>query len=162
VACPRGGGEDATEAPAPASTEPGTTSDGAATTDGGGAFPADAHPAAGKAVFASAGCGSCHTLAAAGSTGPVGPNLDQLGPDFETVVNQVTTGGNGMPAFSGQLSEQEIRNVAAFIVQSTSAGSPTQETTTEETLTDDRAATTDDDGGGEDDEDRSGSNSGTG
>jgi cytochrome c oxidase subunit II len=35
--------------------------------------------AAGKAVFtgAAAGCGSCHTLAAASSTGTVGPNLDQ-------------------------------------------------------------------------------------
>jgi len=30
----------------------------------------------GKAVFASAGCGGCHTLAAAGSSGTTGPNLD--------------------------------------------------------------------------------------
>jgi mono/diheme cytochrome c family protein len=35
-------------------------------------------PAAGKLVFTGVGgCGSCHTLAAAGSTGTVGPNLDQ-------------------------------------------------------------------------------------
>jgi mono/diheme cytochrome c family protein len=35
-------------------------------------------PAAGKQVFTGVGgCGSCHTLAAAGSTGTVGPNLDQ-------------------------------------------------------------------------------------
>jgi mono/diheme cytochrome c family protein len=34
-------------------------------------------PAAGKAVFTGiGGCGSCHTLAAAGTTGTVGPNLD--------------------------------------------------------------------------------------
>lgn len=33
-------------------------------------------PAAGKQVFSANGCGSCHTLAAAGSTGTVGPNLD--------------------------------------------------------------------------------------
>jgi cytochrome c oxidase subunit II len=33
--------------------------------------------AAGKAVFTGVGgCGSCHTLAAAGTTGIVGPNLD--------------------------------------------------------------------------------------
>ena len=32
---------------------------------------------AGKAVFASAGCGGCHTLAAAGTSGNVGPNLDK-------------------------------------------------------------------------------------
>ena len=31
---------------------------------------------AGKQVFSANGCGSCHTLAAAGSTGTVGPNLD--------------------------------------------------------------------------------------
>ncbi len=35
-------------------------------------------PAAGKAVFTGVGgCGSCHTLAAAGSSGTAGPNLDQ-------------------------------------------------------------------------------------
>jgi mono/diheme cytochrome c family protein len=34
-------------------------------------------PAAGKAVFTGiGGCGGCHTMAAAGSTGTVGPNLD--------------------------------------------------------------------------------------
>jgi cytochrome c oxidase subunit II len=32
----------------------------------------------GKAVFASNGCGGCHTLAAAGSSGTVGPNLDNV------------------------------------------------------------------------------------
>jgi mono/diheme cytochrome c family protein len=32
---------------------------------------------AGVAVFNDQGCGSCHTLAAAGSTGNVGPNLDE-------------------------------------------------------------------------------------
>lgn len=33
---------------------------------------------AGKAVFANQGCGSCHTLAAAGATAKVGPDLDKL------------------------------------------------------------------------------------
>ena len=36
---------------------------------------------AGKAVFESNGCGSCHTLAAAGASGKVGPDLDKL-PDL--------------------------------------------------------------------------------
>jgi cytochrome c551/c552 len=40
----------------------------------GGAVAGDAN--AGKAVFSSAGCNSCHTLAEAGATGTVGPNLD--------------------------------------------------------------------------------------
>lgn len=43
-------------------------------------------PASGKAVFTGVGgCGSCHTLAAAGTTGTVGPNLGtQLAPSCKT------------------------------------------------------------------------------
>ncbi len=74
--------------------------------------------AAGKAVFASAGCGGCHTLEAAGSSGNVGPNLDDLKPSFEAVHDQVEHGGGAMPAFHGQLSEQQIANVAAFVSSS--------------------------------------------
>ena len=62
-----------------------------------------------------AGCGGCHTFAAAGSNGAVGPNLDDLSPSFDTVVAQVTNGGGAMPAFKDELSEQEIRDVAAFV-----------------------------------------------
>jgi mono/diheme cytochrome c family protein len=78
-------------------------------------IPADADAAAGTKVFASAGCGSCHTLAAAKSSGQVGPNLDDAKPSYDVVVAKVTDGGGGMPAFGGQLSEQEIRDVAAFV-----------------------------------------------
>jgi mono/diheme cytochrome c family protein len=78
-------------------------------------IPANADAAAGAKVFASAGCGSCHTLAAAKSSGQVGPNLDALEPRYETVLAKVTTGGGGMPSFSGQLTEQQIRDVAAFV-----------------------------------------------
>ena len=60
--------------------------------------------AAGKAVFASAGCGGCHTLKAAGASGTVGPNLDELHPNFKAVHDQVEHGGGGMPPFHGQLS----------------------------------------------------------
>jgi cytochrome c553 len=83
--------------------------------------PANASAAAGAKVFGSAGCGSCHTLAAAHASGQVGPNLDQLRPGFAIVVDKVTNGGGGMPPFSGQLSEQQIRDVAAFVA--TRAGS---------------------------------------
>jgi mono/diheme cytochrome c family protein len=78
-------------------------------------------PAAGKTVFAKAGCGACHTLKAAGSSGTVGPNLDQLKPPFDRVVHQVEVGGGPMPAFKGVLSPKEIRDVAAFVVASTHA-----------------------------------------
>lgn len=69
----------------------------------------------GKAVFASAGCGGCHTLAAAHSSGTIGPNLDQLKPDYRTVTSQVTNGGGAMPAFKGTLSAKQIRDVAAYV-----------------------------------------------
>jgi mono/diheme cytochrome c family protein len=76
-------------------------------------------PAAGKAVFASAGCGGCHTLEAAGSTGAVGPNLDQAKPDAALVVERVTNGKSPMPSFGDQLDKKQIDDVAAYVVQST-------------------------------------------
>jgi mono/diheme cytochrome c family protein len=83
--------------------------------------PADAHAAAGKAVFASARCGDCHTLGAAGASGQIGPNLDDLRPTYAQVQSKVEQGGGGMPSFSGRLDEQQIKDVAAFV--STRAGS---------------------------------------
>jgi mono/diheme cytochrome c family protein len=74
---------------------------------------------AGKAVFASAGCGGCHTLKAAGSSGSVGPNLDSLKPSQETVAHQVEHGGGAMPAFKGQLTDAQIQDVAAYVAAST-------------------------------------------
>jgi len=76
-------------------------------------------PAAGKAVFTSAGCSGCHTLKAAGATGNVGPNLDQLKPAEAIVVHQVENGGGAMPAFKGQLSAKQIQDVAAYVFAST-------------------------------------------
>jgi mono/diheme cytochrome c family protein len=69
----------------------------------------------GAKVFASAGCGGCHTLAAANSSGNVGPNLDDLQPDLATTRSQVENGGGGMPAFGGDLSDEEIDAVARYV-----------------------------------------------
>jgi outer membrane protein assembly factor BamB len=69
---------------------------------------------AGESVFKSS-CASCHTLAAAGSTGTVGPNLDQLKPSEAVVAKQVTNGGGGMPAFGSQLSKGQITSVAQYV-----------------------------------------------
>jgi mono/diheme cytochrome c family protein len=74
----------------------------------------------GAKVFAEAGCGSCHTLDAAGSTGKTGPNLDDAPPSAAEVEKQVREGGGGMPSFEGDLSDQEIKDVAEFV--SSSAG----------------------------------------
>jgi cytochrome c6 len=76
-------------------------------------------PVAGAAVWTSAGCGSCHILKAAGSTGQVGPSLDDVKPDQPTIVQQVTAGGEIMPSFSPQLSSTQINNVAAYVYKST-------------------------------------------
>jgi mono/diheme cytochrome c family protein len=78
----------------------------------------------GSAVFASGGCGGCHTLAAAHATGTVGPNLDQLKPNYQAVTAQVTNGGAAMPAFKSKLSTKQIADVAAFVVDSTGGTAP--------------------------------------
>jgi mono/diheme cytochrome c family protein len=76
---------------------------------------------AGMTVFDST-CAGCHTLAAAGSTGTVGPNLDQLKPSDALVTHQVINGGGGMPAFGSTLSKAQITSVALFV--SSVAGKP--------------------------------------
>lgn len=78
-------------------------------------------PAAGKTVFTSAGCTTCHTLKDAGSHGTIGPDLDQLKPAQDVVQHQVEVGGGPMPAFKGQLSAKQIQDVAAYV--SSAAGS---------------------------------------
>jgi mono/diheme cytochrome c family protein len=78
----------------------------------------------GQAVFASGGCGGCHTLAAAHASGTVGPNLDTLKPDYRAVTAQVTNGGAAMPAFRSRLSTQQIADVAAYVVDSTGGKAP--------------------------------------
>jgi mono/diheme cytochrome c family protein len=78
----------------------------------------------GSSVFVSSGCGGCHTLAAAHSSGTVGPNLDQLKPDYEAVTAQVTNGGGAMPAFKSRLSAQQIADVSAYVVDSTGGTAP--------------------------------------
>jgi len=91
---------------------------GAVPTNGGGGDSGDVKgdPEAGADVFASAGCGSCHTLADAESSGTVGPNLDNSSIDYEGALDQITNGGGGMKAYSGTLTEEEIANVAAYVV----------------------------------------------
>jgi cytochrome c6 len=74
---------------------------------------------AGADVFGEAGCGDCHTLEAAGSTGQVGPNLDEASPDHALVVERVTNGQGAMPSFADRLSEEQIQDVAAYVVQAT-------------------------------------------
>jgi mono/diheme cytochrome c family protein len=80
-----------------------------------GGAAAKSAPPSGRQVFASAGCAGCHTLKAAGASGAVGPNLDQLKPDAGTVVAVVRSGAGSMPSFSGRLSDAQIRAVAGYV-----------------------------------------------
>jgi cytochrome c553 len=73
-------------------------------------------PAAGKEIFLGSGaCGGCHTLADAGTSGTVGPNLDESMPDYELSLDRVTNGQGGMPSFSATLSEQQLADVATYV-----------------------------------------------
>ena len=82
---------------------------------GGGEQPTD-----GESIFIQ-NCGGCHTLAAAGTTGTVGPNLDDAKPSKDLVVERVTNGMGAMPPFKDVLNEQQINAVADYV--SSSAGS---------------------------------------
>jgi cytochrome c6 len=95
------------------SAAPASSAAPAASTD---AAPAAGDPVAGKAVF-TANCGACHTLGDAGTTGAVGPNLDELKPDEATVAAKVQSGGGAMPAFGddGLLDATQIADVAAYV-----------------------------------------------
>ena len=104
-----GGEDDETATP--------ETVEGTQTETGGGGAGGEGNAENGKSVFASAGCGGCHTFEPAGSSGTVGPNLDDADVSFDAAVAQITDGGGGMPAFGDRLSEEEIRDVAAFVSQ---------------------------------------------
>jgi mono/diheme cytochrome c family protein len=88
------------------------------------AFKLKGDPTAGKQIFLTAGCTGCHTLADAKATGTVGPNLDQAKPDYRLVTARVTLGKGQMPSFKGQLSDQKIADVAAYVVKATGGTPP--------------------------------------
>ena len=88
---------------------------------------AGGNPTAGKAVFLAQGCGSCHTFSAAGSSGTVGPDLDEAlkGKDAafvrESIVDPNKTIAKGyapniMPQDFGQkLTPKQLDDLVAFL-----------------------------------------------
>jgi mono/diheme cytochrome c family protein len=92
--------------------------------------------AAGKTLFTSSGCGGCHTFKPAGSTGKVGPDLDNLAADakkanqgsldqyaFTSIKNPsayVVAGYQDgvMPNYGTQLTDKQIADITAFLTQS--------------------------------------------
>lgn len=88
---------------------------------GGGGGGGGGDVEAGREIFvetAQPTCGSCHTLEEAGTSGTIGPNLDDTPVSLEQATEQITNGGGAMPAFGGQLSQEQIQDVAAFVVAS--------------------------------------------
>jgi mono/diheme cytochrome c family protein len=60
-------------------------------------------------------CGSCHTLSTAGTTGQIGPNLDNTTLSVPDIEATVRNGRGGMPAFGDSLSDAQIKAVAAYV-----------------------------------------------
>src|ERR671915_1059327 len=104
-----GGDEEAS--PEPETTEGTVTTETETTeteTTDTGETGADGDPVAGKEVFIGAGgCGSCHTFSDAGTSGTIGPNLDESQPSFDLAVDRVTNGQGAMPAFGETLTQEQ-------------------------------------------------------
>lgn len=80
----------------------------------------DARLALGRQVFselAQPACSVCHSLRAAGASGVIGPDLDQLKPDATRVGAAVRGGLGVMPSFAASLSDEQIAAVAAYVAQ---------------------------------------------
>lgn len=71
-------------------------------------------PTDGKSIFTQT-CAQCHTLADAGTSGTVGPNLDQSKPSKDLVLDRVTNGKGAMPPFRDSLDPAQIEAVAAYV-----------------------------------------------
>jgi DMSO/TMAO reductase YedYZ molybdopterin-dependent catalytic subunit len=74
----------------------------------------------GKAVFntdAQPGCGVCHTLSDADAVGTVGPSLDDLAHNAESIANAVSNGVGIMPSFGNTLTSDQIADLATYVVE---------------------------------------------
>ncbi|MDH0737336.1 c-type cytochrome [Achromobacter sp. AGC78] len=85
------------------------------------AEPTDAE--AGRALFlkgSTPACAVCHTMADAGAKGTIGPNLDELKPDAQRVMQAVRNGIGVMPAFDA-LSDEDVQALANYVAKATGA-----------------------------------------
>lgn len=64
-------------------------------------------------------CGTCHALEDAGTSGAIGPNLDNLQPTEKAVRSAVRDGVGVMPPFGDSLSDEEIEAIAKYVVSVT-------------------------------------------
>ncbi|HEX3733746.1 MAG TPA: c-type cytochrome [Solirubrobacterales bacterium] len=99
-----------------------------------GAAPPSVPGGPGAQVFANNGCGTCHTLAAAGSGGVTGPNFNEVLPGqtaamvHESIVDPNKEIAKGYPAnvmpqnFEQTISEKEIEQLVEYLIENTSGG----------------------------------------
>jgi mono/diheme cytochrome c family protein len=65
-------------------------------------------------------CGVCHTLAAAGTSGQAGPNLDKLRPTRARVLAAIRNGGRGSGLMTPNLVlGNDATRIAQFVAQAT-------------------------------------------
>lgn len=116
-----GGDDDGDSAAPPVQVITQTTAPPA---ESGGSTTQDA-PVDGRAIFLQ-NCSGCHTLADAGTTGKVGPNLDEAKPSYERAMTMVREGGGGglgvMPKFEGTLTPEQIDAVARYVSEAAGTG----------------------------------------
>jgi mono/diheme cytochrome c family protein len=89
---------------------------------GAGAQAAASEDEKGRQLFtevAKPPCGLCHTLAAAGTSGKIGPSLDELKPDADRVSRALKQGVGVMPAFEESLTEEQIAILARYVARVT-------------------------------------------
>ena len=73
----------------------------------------------GKEVFLNKGnCATCHSLKDAGSVANVGPNLNEIRPDKNRILNAVKNGIGVMPMYEGELTPEEIEAVVHYVFTS--------------------------------------------
>jgi mono/diheme cytochrome c family protein len=84
--------------------------------------------------FFATNCGGCHTLSAAGTTGTIGPNLDDVLPGQsdatveESIVDPEAEIANGFPAgvmpsnYGETLTPQQLQQLVRYLLQSAGGG----------------------------------------
>lgn len=69
-------------------------------------------------------CARCHSLAAAGWEGTIGPPLDQLRPGFAQTLAAIERGPGMMPSYGDELSTRQARDLAAYVSELAVRGGP--------------------------------------
>ena len=79
---------------------------------------------AAREVFHAYSCSACHALADAVAGGSIGPSLDNPTLTRDFVVGRIANGQGAMPAFKGQLADEDIALLADYIVEASHDAAP--------------------------------------